>query len=77
MIILAICVAGLALVVYSFTRVNEEGEIVDPGTNYHLAYYGKNHYRPPISPPCDDCRSRGCIGAGACLCPCHKKADKS
>jgi hypothetical protein len=53
-----------------------EGSTVIGQGNAFEAYYGKGRFDPGKSPPCAECVTRGCIGAGECFCPCHRASKK-
>lgn len=69
-----LALAGIGIALWSTTR-GEGSTVVGAGNSFD-AYYGKDRWNPGKSPPCDNCRPLGCIGAGSCSCRCHRPTKK-
>jgi hypothetical protein len=77
MFTIAFTVVTIGLVAFALWSANRgEGDAVSGSGNAFDAYYGKDRFDPGKSPPCQQCQTTGCIGAGACFCRCHRAAKK-
>src|SRR5260370_14913750 len=69
------CLGAAALVSLALWAIQRgEGASVVGSGNAFNAYYGKNRFSPGQTPPCSKCAWKCCIGAGECLCKCHRAA---
>jgi hypothetical protein len=77
MIVLAtLGIAALVVFALWYSQRGESAPVVGDGNAFN-AYYGKNRFTPGQSPPCKLCSRRGCIGAGACRCTCHRENKRT
>jgi hypothetical protein len=67
---------GFAL--YWSSRDKKDEHAVLGTGNFFDAYYSKDRSdpNPAKTPPCANCVSWGCIGAGECRCQCHADGRK-
>lgn len=79
MLTIAFTIVVLGLTGFALWSANrgEGSAVIGEGNNFE-SYYGKDRFNPnpDKTPPCENCRTTGCIGAGACSCRCHRVGKK-